>query len=380
MRIARGNHRNRALHNVRIFVMVLATATASLFLHKSLTHGAAAEPEQKPVDGKIAAPERPQTTATTTTTLQTGKPQSTTPTDVKSSAAMLTWTPTGAQDVQDTYNVRIATDATPDPLTGQLSTDVVKTSDVPLTSATFDATDLPEGTYYWQVESCAAAAPLLCNGWSDVWTLHVDNTPPADPTAEYTSERYSQTVSFAGAAEALATVAVNANDKSCTATAAADGTWSCTFPDEFAYGDYTATVTATDKAGNQSTAVPIDFSVKELFVAPVISVEALPPVLDVVPVDPTPENQTVQPPQIAKIDTVHMAPITTTAIMPAVDDAPVTVKPLSTDGGIIQSSENGWQIFGLPWFLWIGGGAGIAGAMWAFGVPIPRRLTTLLSL
>jgi hypothetical protein len=106
--------------------------------------------------------------------------------------------------------------------------------------------------------------------------------------------------------------------------------------------------------------------------------EALPPVLDTVPVDETPENKTVQQPTTAVIDTVNIAANTTP--VEADDVAAPVVKPLSTEGGIVQSSENGWQIFGLPWFLWAGSAAGITGAVWAFGVPIPRRLTSILSL
>lgn len=363
---------------MRLFIMVAATAAATLFLHKSLTHSAAAESDQKPVDGQQTTTVQPQDPAAPTP-LQTGKPNSTTATDVKSVNAFLTWTPTGVNEVQDVYNVRVATDPTVDLATGQLTTGIVKSSEAPLTTAQFDVTDLPEGTYYWQVESCSAAAPLICNGWSDVWALKVDNTAPVDPTIEYTGKPYSQTVSFAGTAEAAASVTISAgaDDKTCVTTAAADGSWSCTFTDEFAYGDYTANVTAADKAGNQSAVIPLDFSVKELFVAPVIAMEALPPVLDIVPVDTTPENKTIEQPQIAKIDAVNMSPDTTPPVPPATD-AP-TIKPLSTDGGVIQSSENGWQIFGLPWFIWLGSGAGIASAMWAFGVPLPRRLTSFLS-
>jgi hypothetical protein len=99
----------------------------------------------------------------------------------------------------------------------------------------------------------------------------------------------------------------------------------------------------------------------------------LPPVLNIVPVDETPENKVFQQPETAAIDVVNTSADKT-------DSHAALVKPLSTDGGIVQSSENGWQVFGLPWFMWVGSAAGIAGACWVFGVPFPRRLTSILSL
>jgi len=371
VRIARGNHRKTAWRYARVFVMVAVTATASLWLHKSLVPTVAAEPDKVPAEEQAPlADQQP-----TQTLLQTGEPQSTTAAETKPADTILRWTPTGVGDVQDMYDIRVATDPTVDPAKGELTTAMVKTVDG-LVSAEFDARDLPEGVYYWQVRSCSAALPSACHDWSAVWTLRVDATVPVAPTVEFTSETYSQTVSFAGTAEAATTVSVTVGDKTCTATAGENGAWSCTFDGDFEYGDYTATVRTADTAKNVSPDVLLDFNVKELFVAPVITQAELPPVLDIVPVDETPENKVEQKPVTAVIDVVN----TGTATDQDISTPTVAIKPLSTDGGIIQSSENGWQIFGLPWFLWAGSGAGLAGAFWAFGVPVPRRLTAMFSL
>lgn len=351
--------------------MVAVTATASLWLHKSLVATVAAEPDQMPAEEQAPlAEQRPAQTL-----LQTGEPQSTTAAETKPADTILRWTPTGVGDIQDTYDIRVATDPTVEPAKAELTTGVVKTADR-LALAEFDARDLPEGLYYWQVRSCSAALPSACHDWSAVWTLRVDATVPAAPTVEFTSEPYSQTVSFAGTAEAATTVTVIVGDKTCIAIVGEDGTWSCTFEGDFEHGDYAATVRTSDTAGNASLDVSLDFSVKELFVAPVITQAELPPVLDIIPVDETPENKVEQKPVTAVIDVVNTG---TTAEQDALTPA-VAIQPLSTDGGIIQSSENGWQILGLPWFLWAGSGAGIAGAFWAFGVPVPRRLTAIFSL
>lgn len=351
--------------------MILVTAAASVWLHKALISTAAAESEQQPAEEQTPIVEQPPAP----TLLQTGQPQSTTPLETKPVNTIFTWTPTGVGDVQDVYSIRVATDPTTDTVTGELTTGLVSKADN-LTTASFDAHDLPEGAYYWQVRSCSSAAPLVCHDWSVIWTLRVDSTVPTLPTAKFTSEPYSQTVSFAGTAEALSTVTVATGDQLCQATVLEDGTWECTFEGDFDYGDYTATIKATDKAGNDSPVVPLDFSVKELFVAPVITQQELPPVLDIVPVDETPENKVEQKPTVAVIDVVNKGTETEAAIATPT----AVIKPLSTEGGIVQSSENGWQILGLPWFLWAGSAAGIAGASWAFGVPIPRRLSSILSL
>lgn len=350
--------------------MVVATAAASLGLHKSLVLSVAAEPEQVPAEEQTPLTEQQPAQIL----LQTGEPQSTTAAETKPAETILRWTPTGVGDVQDTYDIRVATDPAVDPAKNELTTGIIKTADG-LTSAEFDARDLAEGIYYWQVRSCSAAIPSACHDWSAVWTLQVDATVPGAPTVEFTSEPYSQTVSFAGTAEAAATVTAAVGDKTCAATVGEDGTWSCTFEGDFEYGDYTATVKTTDTAGNVSPDVLLDFSVKELFVAPVITQAELPPVLEIVPVDETPENKVEQKPVTSVIDVVNVGAATDENL----DTPTVPIKPLSTEGGIIQSSENGWQILGLPWFLWAGSGAGIAGAFWAFGVPVPRRLTSILS-
>lgn len=358
MRIARGNRIRSTWQSIRLFSMVLAATAALLSLHKNLQYIAAAEPESDPA--LETQPELP--------TFTPGTPSPLTPGDVKPSDATLKWTSTGVGTLEDTYDIRITQTPEVDEETGELLTPTAVADD--LTAAQFDATTFGEGMYYWQVRSCGV---LSCNGWSSAWTLAIDATAPV-PTVEVTSSDYSRTVSLAGTAEASSRVDVTVGESTCTTTADNVGNWSCLFDEEFDYGEYTLSAVATDKVGNVSAATNLEFAVKELFVAPLITTEELPATLDIVPADETPENNVFKQPVTSVIDVVNTGSTEETeqiATGPAV---------LSTDGGIVQSSESGWQVLGLPWFIWLGSVAGITGGWWMFGAPVPRRLGTLLSL
>lgn len=363
VRITRGNHLRTAVQSLRLFTMVLAAAAATLSLHKTLTPTAAAEADIDPV--------MEEQTELEPLTFTAGTPASTTPSDVKPTDAILKWTATGTGTQEDTYDVRLAASNEVDIDTGELTTPVH--SENGLTVPQYDATALAlaEGAYYWQVRSCGL---ITCNDWSPVWSLIVDGTAPAEPTAAVTSDAYDQTVILAGSAEAGSTVHVTVGDLNCTTMTLEDGTWNCQFSDEFEFGDYAALIKTTDKAGNESTVLMLEFAVKELFVAPQITAEELPIALEIVPVDETPENKVFKQPVTSVIDVVN------TGNTDELNQPKATVAPLSTDGGIVQSSENGWQVLGLPWFIWLGSMAGITGGWWAFGAPVPRRLGSLLSL
>jgi hypothetical protein len=341
--------------------MVLLAAVASFGLQKSLSPAASAEADPS------LAPTAPSSDALMPQ-LVSGPPTSTTKTDIAPDNAILTWTPTGTNGQQDTYEVQIADSL--DPATGQ---PVDSISHSKLTVASYDARPLNEGTYYWKVRSCGQ---ITCGDWSSMSTLNVDATAPVAPTAKLTSNQYDQNASFAGTAEAGSVIAVKvAGATTCTTTVAPDGTWSCEATPSLDYGDYTASVTATDTAGNVSPETALDFSVKELFVAPQITQAELPATLEVVTIDSQSENKVLDQP-MSSADAVSMG--ASKSADSTTRSQPTT--PLSTDGGLLQSSQAGWQVLGLPWFMWVGGMTGIGGAWWAFGIPVPRRLGSILSL
>ena len=299
-----------------------------------------------------------------------GDPQATSAQQLRRDNAILTWTPTGHDQDQDFYDIRVGTSSETDELTGELTAAPWFANGLP--DAQYDMKAHPAGTYYWQVRSCGELG--VCDSWSPVWTMNLDDTPPPIPTLERTTGEYDKVVAFTGTAEAGASVNLTVGDKACTAAVAQDGSWNCTFDGEFDYGDYSLTARASDAAGNASTEVIMEFSVIELFVAPQIAPEELPPVLDIVPADTTPENKVYRQPTVSVIDVVN------TGTSQPDETAVAAPKVLSTDGGIVQSSENGWQVLGLPWFLWLGSLGGIAASWWAFGMPVPRRLGSVFSL
>ncbi len=311
-------------------------------------------------DLELAAPEQLQ--------LSPGTPASTTPTDLKPQGAKLTWTATGNGQTQDTYDVRVTRTSETDGA-NNLTGEMVAHAEA-LASAEFTVDGLPEGPYFWQVRSCAIEQ--ACNAWSAVYPLTLDGTAPWAPIAAVTSGQYDQTVVITGTAEAFSTISVTAENHACTTQAGSDGVWTCSFEDEFDYGVYVAAVVSSDKAGNQAT-MQFEFKVKELFVAPPIATEELPPVLEIAPAGTTPENKVYQQP-ISIIDSVNSGEV-------LVDDEQTAPEALlTTDGGIVQSSENGWQVFGMPWFVWLGSLGSMFAGWWAMGWPMPRRLGSVLSL
>jgi hypothetical protein len=286
---------------------------------------------------------------------------------LKPQGAKLTWTPTGNGQIQDTYEVILTRTAEIE--SAKLSGESVVPGDN-LLVAELSIDGLPESQYYWQVRSCTV--DLACNAWSQVYRLALDGTAPSVPIAAVTSGQYDKNVVITGIAEAKSTVFIAVEEHECTTQAGEDGVWTCAFDDEIEYGAYTAVVTASDKAGNQAS-TELELKVKELFVAPPIAPEELPPVLEVAPADTTPENKVYQQP-ISVIDTVNRGEV----LVNDVDQAPASL--LTTDGGIVQSSENGWQVFGMPWFVWLGGLGSMFAGWWAMGWPVPRRIGSVLSL
>jgi len=330
--------------------MVLLAAAASLNLYKTLTPVAGAESAEEPPSSELAPVAEPPAELQ----LIDGDPQATSMADLRRDNAMLSWTPTGTDQDQDTYDVRVSTTSDVDEISGELKAAEQKSDG--LLVAHYDMTQQPAGTYHWQVRACRGA--MFCKQWSPVWTMTLDDVAPVSPTASVVSGKYDMKVRMMGAGEAGTKVAITVDDTNVDVTVADDGTWSYAYEKPFDYGRYEASVTSVDAAGNVSEPTTLPFSVNELFVASQIVAEELPVTLDIVPVDETPENK------VFKLDTPSVIDVMNSA--KKFDDTPVsatTVSPLSTDGGIVRPSESGWQVFGLPWFMWAGFG-GVLSTTW----------------
>jgi hypothetical protein len=287
--------------------------------------------------------------------LANGNPTATSAADVKLEGATISWTPTGIGDIQDTYELVVARQNRAEG-SNTLTQEIVM-SQVGLTEAKQDVAALGEGTFYWQVRSCVVNA--ACKEWSEAYAVNIDGAAPDAPIATVSSGQYDRTVSLSGTAEANGKVTAQVGEATCRAAVDTTGAWNCTLPGEMEFGDYEALVTAFDDVGNASQAFTLAFSVKELFVAPPIKAEELPAVLEVVPVSTVAENKVFKQP-ISVIDSVNMGQDISE---PAGSVLGAAVHPLSTEGGIVQPSESGWQVFGMPWFMWAGVG-GILSAGW----------------
>ena len=322
---------------ILIIVSVLGLIAPSSF-------SAALEPDTQPSQLPDSSQEAP------TVQLIDSSPQATSSEHLRADSR-LAWTPTGTGEIQDRYSIVVARSAQVDG-TGRLTDEVIITESN-IESAYRDVTPLAEGQYYWQVQACPVQGD--CRAWPQPWRVSIDLTVPVAPIAAVTSGLYDKTVEVSGSAEPGSTVQVSANGKECVTTVTENGTWECTFAEPFEYGEYDGQVTSSDAAGNAST-LALPFSVKELFVATQITQEELPAVLEVVPIDETFENQVLKQP-------ISVADVTDTDVRNDETNVVAEVRPLSVDGGLVQSSDTGWQVLGVPWFLWAGIG-GVVSAGW----------------
>jgi LPXTG-motif cell wall-anchored protein len=133
----------------------------------------------------------------------------------------------------------------------------------------------PDGTWSCQLPQELPEAPAdikvtetdPAGNTSDETTVHVDVDLTAPDQPVITRPRDGSAVNdprpeAAGTAEPGSTVVVDAgNDNRCTATVAADGTWSCRLPKPLPDGPNKIVVTATDEAGNTSDPVDSTFTV-----------------------------------------------------------------------------------------------------------------------
>ena len=302
--------------------------------------------------------------------LSSGIPMSTTPSYLKPENAKLTWTPTGSDGIQDAYDISVSTSAEIQP-SGAFSGEVIR-SGMFEQSAEFPISGLIDATYYWQVRSCSVVAG--CSDWSHSYPITIDSMAPGAPSANIISGQYEKVAIFTGTADVGSKVIANIGKNVCQSNVIEDGSWKCEFSNSITYGPHTATVVSSDEAGNISQPVNVEFTVKELFVSSKIAEAELPQVLNIVPINDTPENAVFKQP-ITVVDTVNDGIVTQEE---ALNESSVPV--MSTDGGIVRATENGWQVVGLPWFVWLGGISGALAGWRALGSPIPRGLGAVFSL
>ncbi|MDR1449227.1 MAG: Ig-like domain-containing protein, partial [Propionibacteriaceae bacterium] len=121
---------------------------------------------------------------------------------------------------------------------------------------------LPEGP---AVISVTATDPAGNESPAVEVPITVDVTAPAAPVITRPADGEAvdtATPTVEGTAEPGSTVTVDAGDgKVCTATAGADGSFSCTLPDALPEGPAVISVTATDPAGNESPAAEVTVTV-----------------------------------------------------------------------------------------------------------------------
>lgn len=372
----RGGNQHIRLLTILVFVLafvlsplaVLTTSVKaeSLGLPKLATGKQALNlPSEQPAD--TLTDDNPAPAATEFTP---GTPVATNASEMKQAGAKLTWSATGTATIQDTYDVVVTQTSDVDQASGRLSGEPALPIDQTshLAIAELDVSSLPDGMYYWQVSSCVDETP--CTVWSEPVTVVIDALPPATPIAAVTSGKYDQHVVMTGTTDAATSVSVAVGDTTCKTTSDANGAWTCAFEVPFEYGTYDATITASDKVGNESPVLAFTFNVQELFVAPQITVAELPSTLEIVPVNDNPENTVFQQP-LSVGDTDSANTIETEESI-----LPIDVKALSTDGGVIQSSEDGWQVLGMPWYIWAGLG-GMLSAGWAASSGRLMRLGSL---
>ena len=361
---ARGDHQRFTTRYYRLFMMsVLLLAALSVSQCIFAYTAFAQEPD--------SANEVSQQEQAEVSVMPAGPPEATSKSIVKPSDAVLRWSQTATDTIEDSYDIRVASSNDVDINTSALMSPILQQDG--LVTPEYDVRSLTDGTYYWQVRSCDASN--TCSGWSSVFTVTIDGSVPGTPLGKVSSGVYSQTVTIDGTAEPASTIVITIGERTCNivADSTEKGNWSCTFDSEFEYGDYTALIKSSDAAGNESSPQNITFTVNELFIAPQITIEELPAVLEIVPITSIPENKTELLSVTSSVD-----PIYTNVKQVAGDSTQSAPSPLS-DGGIIQPSESGWQIIGLPWFVWLGMGAGVASLLWALGWPSMKRMTTLFS-
>lgn len=125
------------------------------------------------------------------------------------------------------------------------------------TTTSKTATNVAETTYWWRLAAVDHAGNQ--SGWSDLWEITVDNTPPAmivdNLSIADTTPTITGTVN-----DPLATVSINVNSRTYSAnvsnTVNKVGTydWSADVTNTLAVGNYAITATATDAAGNIGSA------------------------------------------------------------------------------------------------------------------------------
>lgn len=275
--------------------------------------------------------------------------------EMQSEDAVLTWKYESTPAV--TFDIRVSkTDLRDD--TGQL-TNAAQQQDG-LSELRYVLGSVEETTYYWQVRPCENG---ICADWSTVWQVTIDNTAPTELTVRLDSEPTETTVRLAGSTEPYAEVSIRIDDTTCRTLADSEGAWNCEFDDQFTYGSYSAVATATDAAGNTSTLTELAFTLHEQFIAEQITEELLPETLEIGVIEQTLDKDVVTR-EVPERMSVH-------TVKDSLEAKPQQQASSSVD--ILETSEEGWKVLGVPWFYWLGGAGGMMGGWWTAAAALGAR-------
>jgi hypothetical protein len=215
---------------------------------------------------------------------------------------------------------------------------------------------LPDGSY---TASVTATDPAGNVSNASTVSFDIDTTPPADPVITSPTAGAvlsNNTPTIEGLAEPGSTVTVTINGQTYTTTADPQGNWSVTVSPALADGSYTASVTATDPAGNMSQASTVSFEIDSTPPTdPIITA----PTANATLSNATPTIEGLAEPGSTVTVTINGQTYTTTAdpqgnwsvtVSPALADGSYTASVIATDpaGNMSQASTVSFEIDTTP--------------------------------
>ncbi len=242
-------------------------------------------------------------------------------------------------------------------------------------SVEYNTASLPEGTYAAHVSVVDRAGNTGSAGWTS--NFFVDKTAPVIAiTSHVRNANGSYTIS--GTSDSNDEVSVTVDGKTYTVTPASDGTWSIT-TDPLSDGNYFATATSADSAGNQGSSASYAFTASTPVV--ILPPTVINPVVNQPAASPLADNgddadtEEASAPFIAQLFTPGA-----TDVLGAQDpesDADVNA-PLDTDKGVLGTTAqptvaNASGFMGLAWYWWLLILAALIGLWWLIAARRRRK-------
>ena len=242
-------------------------------------------------------------------------------------------------------------------------------------SLKYDTSGLESGKYCWAATSIDAAGNRSDEALLKYFT--VDNTAPvATLNLISTSTPSASTpVSVSGSLDNgadLDSLKLFVNDKvaaDLTTLVNEQGNWQYTLSEGLAQGSYTLSVVATDKYGNESTIETSPLSTLRLVVGSYIppANSAISTGLTAGLSDPFRVPTEVQTPTVPENSSD-----TTTDIL-GVQDKNDSIADQAKNAAVAVT-EAGWKLFGVMWYWWLLGAAGVASVGWGMTALARHRL------